>query len=344
MIVLGIETSCDETSAAVVTSDRRLLRLRSLVTASQVRLHRRTFGVVPEVAARAHVEKIIPVIERALRDGRVQKPDVIAVTAGPGLLTSLLVGVDAARTLSFAWDRPLVAVQHIAGHIYANWLMSRAVAIRFPVLALVVSGGHTELVLMAKHLDFHKIGETVDDAAGEAFDKVARILGLAYPGGPAISVLAKKGDASRFFLPRPMLESKNYDFSFSGLKTATAYLIRDLGRKAFSHRADIAAAFEQAVVDVLAQKTIRAAKQYRVRTVLLAGGVAANQKLRTTLQARLRRELPQVTYRQPSAVLCTDNGAMTAAVGAFFAQRRQFTPWGKLSADPNWELPRVAVG
>ncbi len=400
MRILGIETSCDETAAAVVQVTQGRFSVLSNVVASQVKIHAKTGGVVPEVAARAHVEKIIPVVEKALKQvhpllnpppsrGRNKKEiplprweglgeggiDAIAVTAGPGLATSLLVGVEVARTLAWLWKKPVVAVNHLAGHIYANWLPSPqssptrgeeakgnfpplvgGVRGGWPVLALIVSGGHTELVLMKKHMDFKIIGETRDDAAGEAFDKVAKMLGLGYPGGPIISKLAKKGDSRAISFPRPMLDSPNFDFSFSGLKTSVLYCARDhklsamrinpmrLPAGVYGHlpeqptRNDLCASFEQAVVDVLVAKTIWAAKQYKVKTVLLGGGVAANQHLRARLQQELQRSMPFALCSMPSIAYTTDNAAMVAAAGYFMARKKQFVPWQKLEVDPNWEL------
>ena len=272
MKILGIESSCDETAAALVDYTGGRFSVLSNVVASQIEIHKKTKGVVPEVAARCHVEAIIPVIKEAMQNET--KPDAIAITKGPGLVTSLRIGVDTARTLSFFWGVPMIGVNHLEGHIYASVLQNTA--IEFPALCLVVSGGHTELVLMKKHLDYKIIGETRDDAAGEAFDKVAKILDLGYPGGPEISKLAKEGNPKAIDFPRPMIDSKDFDFSFSGLKTAVLYYVKNLKPKTYNLKPDICASFEQAVVDVLVAKTICAAKKYKVKTVILGGGVSAN--------------------------------------------------------------------
>lgn len=346
--VLGIETSCDETAVALLEGRGERLRIRRNFVASQVAIHAKYGGVVPEVAARNHVEMILPLLQKAI--GREKKLDAIAVTSGPGLMTSLSVGVETAKALSYLWDVPLVRVNHLEGHIYSNWLpllskslianrkssdLSLAISHRpFPALVLIVSGGHTELVLMKRHGNYKVIGATRDDAAGEAFDKVAKLLGLGYPGGPAISKLAQKGNPLAIAFPRPMIDSANFEFSFAGLKTAVLYLLQ----KQKPGVADVCASFEQAVVDVLVAKTVRAAKKFKVKTVLLGGGVAANGRLRVALRAALTEELPAVGYREPALEFTGDNAAMIAAAGYFRARAKQFTPWERLRADANWEL------
>jgi N6-L-threonylcarbamoyladenine synthase len=314
--ILGIETSCDETAAAVVEDGRRIL---SNVIASQVDLHAQYGGVFPEMASRAHVEAIAPVVEEAMHQAHVGWGDLnaIAVTYGPGLVGSLLVGVNAAKGLALGRQLPLVAVNHLEAHIYAHWLESQAEGaapadLAFPLLALIVSGGHTELVLMRGHGDYVYLGGTLDDAAGEAFDKVGRLLGLPYPGGPSIERAAREGKALNVTLPRSWLEG-TYDFSFSGVKTAVARLLEQHGGT--PHRllvADIAAAFQEAVFDVLAAKTAAAAEAYGVTAVLLCGGVSANQVLRATVRQRVA-----VPVYTPPLILCTDNAAMVAACGHF---------------------------
>ncbi|MEK7516403.1 MAG: tRNA (adenosine(37)-N6)-threonylcarbamoyltransferase complex transferase subunit TsaD [Patescibacteria group bacterium] len=340
MKILGIETSCDETAVALLEDRGERLRVLHNLVASQVAIHAKYGGVVPEVAARNHVEVIVPLLRKVVgRDA--MKIDAIAVTAGPGLMTSLSVGVETAKVLSYLWDIPLVRVNHLEGHIYSNWLRpvggnpkSEIRNPKFPALVLIVSGGHTELVLMKRHGSYKVIGATRDDAAGEAFDKVAKLLKLGYPGGPAISKLAQKGNPSAIPFPRPMIDSADFEFSFAGLKTAVLYLMQ----KSNPVIADVCASFEQAVVDVLVAKTIRAAKKYKVKTVLLGGGVAANQKLRATLRTALVMELPAVGYREPALEFTGDNAAMIAAAGYFLAQAGRFTPWKRLRADANWEL------
>ena len=309
MKLLGIETSCDETAAAVVENGTKVL---ANVVASQMNIHRRFGGVVPEVASRRHVEQITLVIEEALAKAGItlDEVDAIAVTKGPGLVGALLIGVSAAKALAFSRQIPLVGVHHIAGHIYANRLVEEMI---FPCLTLVVSGGHTELVLMREHGRYHILGETRDDAAGEAYDKVARALGLAYPGGPEIDRLAQKGQASIDF-PRAWLEPDSYDFSFSGLKSAVLNHLHQLEQKEEPvHQANIAASFQESVVEVLVGKTLRAAEEFQVKQVLLAGGVAANHRLRQRMQqACAQHGLPLVI---PPLWLCTDNAAMIASAG-----------------------------
>ncbi|MBB6285116.1 tRNA (adenosine(37)-N6)-threonylcarbamoyltransferase complex transferase subunit TsaD [Geobacillus subterraneus] len=308
--VLGIETSCDETAAAVVKNGKDIV---SNVVASQMESHRRFGGVVPEIASRHHVEQITLVIEEAMRQAGVSFSDLdaVAVTAGPGLVGALLVGVNAAKALAFAHGLPLVGVHHIAGHIYANRLVAE---MKFPLLALVVSGGHTELIYMEGHGKFTVIGETRDDAAGEAYDKVARALGLPYPGGPHIDRLAHEGEPV-IDLPRAWLEEGSYDFSFSGLKSAVLNTLHNAKQRGEEiDPKQMAASFQESVVDVLVTKTVQAAKQYRVRQVLLAGGVAANRGLRSALQDNMKG-LPDVELVIPPLSLCTDNAAMIAAAG-----------------------------
>ncbi|WP_031406017.1 tRNA (adenosine(37)-N6)-threonylcarbamoyltransferase complex transferase subunit TsaD [Geobacillus vulcani] len=331
--VLGIETSCDETAAAVVKNGREIL---SNVVASQMESHRRFGGVVPEVASRHHVEQITLVIEEAMERAGVSFADLdaVAVTAGPGLVGALLVGVNAAKALAFAHGLPLIGVHHIAGHIYANQLVAD---MKFPLLALVVSGGHTELVYMEKHGDFAVIGETRDDAAGEAYDKVARALGLPYPGGPHIDRLAHEGEPV-MDLPRAWLEEGSYDFSFSGLKSAVLNALHNAKQRGEEiDPRQMAASFQASVVDVLVTKTIQAAKEYRVRQVLLAGGVAANRGLRNALQDRMK-ELPDVELLIPPLSLCTDNAAMIAAAGTVLYQQGKRAD---LTLNANPSLPLV---
>ncbi len=306
--VLGIETSCDETSAAVVRDGREVL---SNIVASQMDIHEAYGGVVPEVASRQHVLAILPTIQRALTTAGVGWEDIscIAPTRGPGLIGALLVGLNAAKGIAFARHLPLVGVNHLEGHIYANWLIGAH--IEFPTVCLIVSGAHTDLVLMTDHNTYQLLGRTLDDAAGEAFDKVARILGLGYPGGPAIQKLAAQGDPSKLKLPRAWLEG-TYDFSFSGLKTAVLRVVERLDETSDLTRADVAASFQESVVDVLVTKTKRAAEEFGVRQVLLAGGVAANALLRSEMDRRIGRP---VIY--PPLSLCTDNAAMIAAAGYY---------------------------
>ena len=328
-LILGIETSCDETAAAVVEDGRRIL---SNVVASQIELHRRYGGVFPEVASRQHILSITPVIEEAMQQAEVSwdKLEAVAVTYGPGLAGSLLVGVNAAKGIALGCGLPLLGINHIEAHIYANWLNKEEPFFVFPVLCLVVSGGHTELILMRGHGRYQRLGGTIDDAAGEAFDKVGRLLGLDYPGGPAIEQAAQYGDPTAFDLPRAWLEN-SYDFSFSGLKTAVLRMV-----KAYKKRqlpvVDLAASFQVAVVDVLVEKTRRAAEEYRVEQVLLSGGVAANKLLRQEMAERCT--LP-VLY--PPISLCTDNAAMVAAAAYLRYQAGYRSGWD-LDVIPNLKL------
>jgi N6-L-threonylcarbamoyladenine synthase len=307
MKILGIETSCDETAAAVVEDGTRVL---SNPIASQVEIHARYGGVVPEVASRQHILSVIPVIDRAMTEAGATWSDLsgIAVTIGPGLAGSLLVGVNVAKAIALAHGLPLTGVNHLEGHIYANWLADHS--IDFPVVCLIVSGGHSDLVLMKGHGDYLVLGRTRDDAAGEAFDKAARILGLGYPGGPAIEQAAKEGTAS-IQLPRAWLKG-SHDFSFSGVKTALLRLV-EAGK--VPSVADAAASFQQAVIDVLVAKTVAVAKERRAKQILLAGGVASNELLRN----QLAKHSP-LSVLVPQPILCTDNAAMIAACGYYRLQ------------------------
>jgi N6-L-threonylcarbamoyladenine synthase len=309
--VLGIETSCDETSVGVVRGGTCLL---SNIISSQMDLHRKFGGVVPEVAARRHVERITWILAKALTEAKVSLPeiDVIAVTQGPGLVGALLIGISAAKALSFATGIPLVGVHHIAGHIYANHLVEQ---LQFPLVSLVVSGGHTELIYMEKHNHFQRLGKTRDDAAGEAFDKVARLLKLPYPGGPQIDCLAVQGKPT-YPLPRAWLEPDSLDFSFSGLKSAVMQLLQQTTqRKETIHEANVAASFQAAVLDVLVEKSLQAVQRTGVKRLLIAGGVSANSGLRVRLHQRCQQEGIQLHI--PPLELCTDNAAMIAAAGTY---------------------------
>ncbi|MFH1012687.1 MAG: tRNA (adenosine(37)-N6)-threonylcarbamoyltransferase complex transferase subunit TsaD [Candidatus Peregrinibacteria bacterium] len=319
MKILGIETSCDETAAAVVRDGTHVL---SNVIASSIDLHAQTGGVVPEVAAREHLRHISPVIDKALIDASLTWADIdaVAVTHAPGLVASLLVGINTAQTLAYLYQKPLIPVHHIAGHIYANFL-GRKTPIVFPILVLTVSGGHNELVLVRGHHDFKILGETLDDAAGEAFDKVARLLGLGFPGGPVIARMAEKGKPEAYGFPRAYLDQKNkYNFSFSGLKTAVLQTAQKLGKLSPKTIADLAASFQMAVMDVLADKLVRAAKEYKVKEVHLAGGVSANQLLRKITRDRLPKALPLIYPKD--LVYCTDNAAMIAGAAYFTPSKK----------------------
>lgn len=351
MYILGIESSCDDTSVALLKCSPKGHIVLAEKTASQIDIHVKYGGVVPEIAGRLHAEKIVPLIEAVLK--KQPKPEAIAVTSGPGLVTGLLVGVTAAQTLSFATNIPLISVNHLEGHIHSVELapdgaLGQSIN-QFPALCLVVSGGHTELILMKKHGDYQILGSTKDDAAGECFDKVAKLLHLPYPGGPQISKLAETGITSAIPFPRPMLDQNNFDFSFAGLKTSALYWLRNnkLSAERFNSITlpagiygqpqesptinDFAASIEQAIIDVLVIKTLRAIDKYQPKTVILAGGVAANKKLRETLKKEIKLVAPPLAY-------CMDNGAMIAVAGYYYALKKKFTPWSELVVDPNWKI------
>lgn len=389
MIILALESSCDDTSVALldITDERIVILAES--TASQIDIHKKYGGVVPEIAGRKHAEKIIPLVEAVLENQ--PKPEAIAVTSGPGLVTGLLVGTEVAKTLSYLWNIPLIATNHIEGHIHSVLISEQRTVnsdqsplltkparrsggeglgeVHFPAVCLVVSGGHTELILMKDHGEYELIGKTRDDAAGECFDKVAKILGFAYPGGPKISEHAREGNTAAIQFPRPMIDSDNYDFSFAGLKTAALYWLRDnqlqspllmkptrqlegeaqeevhpvspphmWGGQGGSTINDFSASFEQAIVDVLTTKTMKAVKQYQPNTVIVAGGVSANKKLRDTLEALLKEYNPEIHYRLCPREYSMDNAAMIGIAGYFKAKKKQFTTWNELLVDPNWKV------
>jgi N6-L-threonylcarbamoyladenine synthase len=367
--ILGIESSCDDTSAAVLAFHADgTVEVVAQKTASQIDIHKAYGGVVPELAGRKHAENIMPVIEEVLTEANSSKPianskkfipDAIAVTAGPGLLTGLLVGVETAKTLSYLWNVPLVRVNHIEGHIYSVLLASQKTdTVQFPALCLIVSGGHTELILMKDHGVYELIGKTRDDAAGECFDKVAKLLDLEYPGGPKISALAKTGRTDAIAFPRPMLKEPNYDFSFAGLKTSALYWLRDnklsvtngftsflpnlLGHFGMSAppitREDFCASFETAIVDVLTRKTLKAIKQYKPKTVILAGGVSANEVLRQSLQSSISSLNSEIQFLTCPREYSMDNAAMIAMAGYAHVQKNDFSSWDTITPDPNWHI------
>ena len=350
--ILGIETSCDETAAAVIEDGRLIL---SNCVASQVELHARFGGVFPEVASRQHIRTILPIIEEALQQAHLSLGEIgaVAVTRGPGLPGSLVVGMNTAKGIALGSGLPLLGINHLEAHIYSAWLAAQPTLIapegagqvevrhrlspepRFPLLVLIVSGGHTELVLMKGHLDYERLGGTLDDAAGEAFDKVARLIGLGYPGGPAIQEASPSGDPRAFKFPRAWLEG-SWDFSFSGLKTAVLREVRDLQRvRDTLPAADLAASFQAAVVEVLVGKAFKAASAFGAAEILVAGGVSANKALRGALHAQV--DFP---VHIPPIALCTDNAAMVAAAGYY-----RFTAGQRDGLDmdvlPNWPLSEV---
>ncbi len=348
MIILGIETSCDETSVGIIEKSGEHLKLLTNVVATSLAIHSKNGGIIPELAAREQVKFILPVLQQALNEAFEQKftdlnsppppVDAIAVTYGPGLIGSLLVGVETAKTLSYLWQIPLIRINHMYGHIYANWLNQDGKLPQtenLPALILVVSGGHTDLLIMREHGDMKVIGGTRDDAAGEAFDKIARLLGLPYPGGPAISKAALKGNSDFIHFPRPLIGQDNLDFSFSGLKTAVYREVQKYKQKneILSSQLvnDLAACAQAAIIDVLVKKTIKAVEKYNVKSLLLSGGVAANDLLRKTFIEEINKCALQTDFFVPQKTLCTDNGAMIAAAAAF---NYKATPWQEITADP----------
>ncbi|MBX4205294.1 MAG: tRNA (adenosine(37)-N6)-threonylcarbamoyltransferase complex transferase subunit TsaD [Candidatus Doudnabacteria bacterium] len=347
MNILAIETSCDETAAAVITDGK----IRSSIIASQADLHAKFGGVVPEVAAREHVTAIIPAIDLALKKAKLKLNDIdeIAVTQGPGLITSLLVGIETAQALGAALGIPVLPINHREAHISANSVREKSggkpkrnqKAVPFslpplPALVLIVSGGHTMLVLMKKHGDYKILGETVDDAAGEAFDKTAKLLGLGYPGGPALSKLAETGNPGAFDFPRPMIHSKDYNFSFSGLKTSVLYTVNELKSLNLKLKSNLAASIQAAIIESLVAKTEKAIVQYKPKTLMLGGGVAANQELRK--QIKLLATTYHLQPSIPAFEYCTDNAAMIGLAAYYKIQSGKANYPKSFRADSNLEL------
>lgn len=330
--ILGIESSCDETAAAVVKNGREVL---SNIISSQVPIHRKFGGVVPEIASRKHIENVLPVIDEALQQAKVDIKDIdgIAVTYGPGLVGALLVGLSAGKALAFALDKPLLGVNHLEGHVFANFLVDEE--LEPPFMALVVSGGHTALMKVKDYNNFELLGQTRDDAAGEAFDKIARVMGLQYPGGPEIELLAKGGNPTAIDFPRALLD-KSYDFSFSGLKSSVINYLhteKQSGREV--NRADVAASFQAAIIDVLVKKSVHAMEASGLKKIVLAGGVSANK----TLQAELGTAVEAIGVKivHPKPVLCTDNAVMIACRGYYKFLNNEFSSMD-LNADPALKL------
>ena len=340
MYILGVETSCDESAASIIKADPKNGRLQVLsnIISSQIEIHKKYGGVVPEIAAREHVLNILPVINEALEKAKIQpnKIDVLGITKGPGLITSLITGMETIRSLAYAWKKPVIEINHIEGHIYANFIDSSQF-INFPALILTVSGGHTTLVLMAKSGKIKIIGETRDDAAGEAYDKAAKMLNLGYPGGPIISQYADQCKKGSIGLPRPMLNSPDFDFSFSGLKTALLYqLQKDKNwRKKIP---EYCFEYQQAIIDILVHKTIKAAKILKVKTVMLSGGVSANKELRFQLSEAVKKSLPGVNFLIPELEYTTDNAAMIAAATFYKFQKGGAISFAKLRTDASLQL------
>jgi N6-L-threonylcarbamoyladenine synthase len=393
MNILSIETSCDETAVALVRNEKNSFEIIGDLVSSQIKVHAPFGGVVPNLAAREHLKNLPLMLNKIIKKQKLSSKDIdlIAVTQGPGLIPALLIGTNCAKALAYAWEKPLIGVHHIAGHIYANFIQSPIPACHceerndeaisgntgsprslwslamtknlFPILTLIVSGGHTQLILMKKHMEFKIVGETLDDAAGEAFDKVARILNLGYPGGPIVSKIADEHkkiikvrpfpcrlsppipQGQTFLLPRPMLNSNNLDFSFSGLKTAVLYVVRDNPKilKNKKLKSELCAEFQQAVIDVLIAKTLKAAKKYNPKTIMLGGGVSANKELRRQLGKTIEENMPNAKYRVPNSRYSLDNAAMIAVAGYFqytlAKDKKKFeNNWKNLEADAGLEL------
>ncbi|EFE54449.1 MULTISPECIES: tRNA (adenosine(37)-N6)-threonylcarbamoyltransferase complex transferase subunit TsaD [Providencia] len=334
MRVLGIETSCDETGIAIYDDERGLLANQLY---SQIKVHADYGGVVPELASRDHIRKTVPLIQAALKEANLTSEDIdaVAYTAGPGLVGALMVGATVGRSLAFAWNVPAVAVHHMEGHLLAPMLEEKSP--EFPFVALLVSGGHTQLISVTGIGEYELLGESIDDAAGEAFDKTAKLLGLDYPGGPVLSRMAEQGTAGRFVFPRPMTDRPGLDFSFSGLKTFAANTIRE-NADDDQTRADIARAFEDAVVDTLAIKCKRALEQTGFKRLVMAGGVSANRALRAKMEDVLKQRGGEVFYARPE--FCTDNGAMIALAGLIRLKGGTTTGLG-VTVRPRWPLAEL---
>ena len=342
MIILGIETSCDDTCASIIKASGSLrapkFKILSNVVSSQVKIHKKYGGVMPAMAARAHAKNIVPVYKKAFKEAGIKpkKIDLIAVTTHPGLMPALLVGVHSARALAWVLKKPLLGIDHMQGHAVAHLLTNNSKTIKFPAIGLLVSGEHTQIILIRDYNNIKLVGETLDDAAGEAFDKVARLLGLPFPGGPPIAACAAKFQSSKsktqIKLPRPMLKSNDYNFSFSGLKTAVLYLVQDLQKKYGKRlptemRNEICAEFQQAALDVLIIKTIKAAKEYRAKTIIIGGGVASNKELRKQLAEKIEQNLPKTKFQIPTPAMSLDNAAMIATAAYFNWKKGKRSTW-----------------
>jgi N6-L-threonylcarbamoyladenine synthase len=333
MIILGIETSCDETSAAIIKIENKRVEVLSNIISSSLSLHSKTGGIIPEIAAREQLKYIIPVISEATKVLKNPKEEIdqIAVTIGPGLIGSLLVGVETARTYSYVWNKPLIAVNHLYGHIYANFINKKIDEIKFPIVSLIVSGGHTDLVLLKKHGDVLWLGGTRDDAAGEALDKVGRLLNLSYPGGPQIEKMAANVKKDFYKFPKPLINSRNYDFSFSGLKTAVLKEVEKQKELNNEFVSKISFSLQEAIFNILVKKTLQAVNEFNANSILLGGGVAANAALKEKFVKELTKKNSKIKFFVPPKKLCTDNAAMIATAGFY---NQNLVPWNKISADP----------
>lgn len=344
MKILGIDTSCDDTAISVmeITNHKSQIpnfKILSNVISSQVKLHAKYGGVFPSLAKREHIKNLPLVLKRALRGpASLARPDLIAVTVGPGLEPCLWQGINFAKELAGKLKKPLIPVNHIEGHILANLIEGYPIPLKFPAMCLVVSGGHTQLILMKKVGDYKLIGETRDDAAGECFDKTARILGLGYPGGPTISAEAEKyRGCTHVFLPRPMIHTKDYDFSFSGLKTAVLYKAKELKTITYKLKIALCHEIQQSIIDVLIKKTIKAAKDFRVKSIILGGGVVANIELREQFKLKIVNSKLKIDFFVPEKILCTDNAAMIA-IAAYFNRNKKIKDFQKIKADGNLKI------
>ncbi len=345
MRILAIETSCDETALAVIGERRGFLYLEKDSVYSQVNIHKKYGGVVPELASRKHLETIMPLLDHTLGKNKLKNIDYIAFTQGPGLVTSLVLGVATAKALSLASNKPLVPINHLEGHIYSNWLTHPELQTNkinvFPCIVLVVSGGHTELILMTDHGKYELIGKTLDDAVGEAFDKVAKLLNLGYPGGPIVSKLAAMGNAQKYDFPRPMINSHDFDFSLSGLKTSILYFMEKKQKINQQDVADICAGFQLAVTDVLVKKTFLAAKKYEAKAIMLAGGVSANTFLKKIL--KYKADKLALPFFAPDIKFTGDNAAMIGAAAFYRLKNKRASILrgeniSKLEPQANWQL------
>ncbi|MBZ9578050.1 tRNA (adenosine(37)-N6)-threonylcarbamoyltransferase complex transferase subunit TsaD [Patescibacteria group bacterium] len=349
MNILSIETSCDDTCVAIIEAKgqrRPRFNILSNIVSSQVEIHKKWGGVYPTLAKREHQKNLPLVLEKALKKAKNPKIDLITVTVGPGLEPCLWVGVNFAKALANFWNLPIVPVNHIEAHIFANFIKEQKTKNKeqlFPAICLVVSGGHTQLILMKDFGKYKILGETRDDAAGECFDKVAKILGLEYPGGPAIAIEASRTNRgpSSVSLPRPMIKQKNYDFSFSGLKTAVLYNFKTQPqriRKSKKYIREMCKETQQAIIDVLVKKTIKAAKDYKAESIILGGGVSANKELRKQFQRRIQKEKLSFRFQVPSFKFCTDNAVMIGIAGYFNWLKGKGKPWKKIKADANLKI------
>ncbi len=343
MKVLAIETSCDETAVALLNVGPSGFKLEKNIVSSQIAIHSKYGGVVPEVAARKHLETLLSLLSKTIGLKKLKTVDLLAVTSGPGLITSLMIGTETAKTLAMTLDKPLMGVNHLEGHIYSNWLSHKELFKSdkkiFPALVLIVSGGHTELVLMKGHGQYKLLGQTLDDAAGEAFDKVAKILNLGYPGGPIISKLAEGGNSRAMNFPRPMSQSKDLNFSYAGLKTAVLYYLQKQKKVSKKELPDIAASFQAAAIDVLTIKTAKAIKNFKPKSIVLAGGVSANNELRKSF-VKLSKEYGLPVF-YPELKLTGDNAAMIAVAAYYHRHDKGLAKgWQNVRVNPQWRLVR----